>query len=382
MFGTIKKLLIVLILIFNSVLCENKTKTTRYWRISNVGDNNDVVIEFISSELKNDLRIIPIETLNKGSIFFETAKGKFWLRGKPNELNENEKHLTAKWQINEQIVIISIKKEEKNFKVSFSVSPSSDVIKWGFNLSADDNEFFTGLFERVVDGNQKESWKEGITEALNLRGQKIEMIIKPTLSLYTPFYYSSKGYGLFVEGTWPGYYDFCKEVNNIVQIEFEGPSLNFIIYTSKQPSEIIKSHTLNVGPPILPPKWAFLPYRWRDNHSNLKKFYDSTVVTAPYNSMVVEDILMMRALDIPCGVYWVDRPWAKGEEGYEDFEWDTNRFPNPEAMTKWLEKKNIKFLLWIAPWVRGQMAEEAKAKGYELPAKINTPRALIDFTNP
>jgi alpha-glucosidase (family GH31 glycosyl hydrolase) len=100
--------------------------------------------------------------------------------------------------------------------------------------------------------------------------------------------------------------------------------------------------------------------------------------------MVVEDILMMQALDIPCGVYWVDRPWAIGSYGYSDFVWDRNRLPNPEKMIKWLGKRKIKFLLWIAPFVCGDMAKTAVEKGYNFPGqeRYAAERTLIDFTNP
>jgi len=93
---------------------------------------------------------------------------------------------------------------------------------------------------------------------------------------------------------------------------------------------------------------------------------------------------MMHALDIPCGVYWVDRPWALGDYGYNDFEWDRDRLPNPEKMIKWLEKKDIKFLLWIAPFVNGDMAKIAPEKGYNLKGQQRrlSGRPLVDFTNP
>ncbi|MGD8780205.1 MAG: glycoside hydrolase family 31 protein [Ignavibacteria bacterium] len=350
--------------------------------INTIGRNQDIHIKFNSYGLKTELEILPNEEFKKGSIFFETEEGVTWLRNKPDCLDESDRNIDASWNIDNRKVIINIKQDKNNFNVEFKAEPSDDILKWGFNLKADKDEYFTGLFERVTDGNQKESWKEGITAGMNLRGQTVDMIIKHTLSLYSPFYYSSKGYGLFVKGTWPGHYDICKENENLMQIEFEGQSLEFIIYTSDSPAEIIKQHSLNVGPTILPPKWAFMPYRWRDNHTNQSKYFDSTVVNSPYNSMIVEDILMMQALDIPCGIYWVDRPWAVGNAGYEDFNWDRKRIPNPENMIRWLEKKNIRFLLWIAPWVIGDMADTAKARGFYLPSQKSPERVLIDFSNP
>jgi hypothetical protein len=52
--------------------------------------------------------------------------------------------------------------------------------------------------ERLVDGRQQETWNPGQTEALGLRGQTIDLLVKPTLSVYAPFYISSRVYGLFV----------------------------------------------------------------------------------------------------------------------------------------------------------------------------------------
>lgn len=54
-----------------------------------------------------------------------------------------------------------------------------------------------------MDGPQRASWAPGIKEAMDLRGQKVEMVVKPTTSLYAPFYQGkmmeearSKGYNL------------------------------------------------------------------------------------------------------------------------------------------------------------------------------------------
>ncbi len=67
----------------------------------------------------------------------------------------------------------------------------------------------------------------------------------------------------------------------------------------------MKAHALEAGPPILPPKWTFLPWRWRDEHRHRETYYDGTAVTGPFNSEVMEDLLMMKAFGIPCGLYWV-----------------------------------------------------------------------------
>jgi len=350
------------------------------------GPKGDVAFAFISPAMKRPLVIDNDYASGKGAIFRETAQGRTWLRGEPKWTKREKGYFQGKWELDDgQTVSVSVFAEPERFRVKFSSEGGPEVLKWGFNIKAEKDEYFTGLIERVVDGNQKKSWAKGITTAMNLRGQSVEMLVKPSVALYAPFYLSSKGYGLFVKGSWPGHYDICKEVPDLVQIEFEGPELSFTIYTSASPAEIVKAHAIDAGPPILPPKWAFLPWRWRDEHVNRKTYYDGTPVSAPYNSEVVEDVLMMEAFDIPCGAYWVDRPWAIGPFGYSDFEWDAERFPNAEHMIRWLESKKVKFMLWIAPWVMGDMAKTAKERGYAAPTEEKgrkLGRVLIDFTNP
>lgn len=328
---------------------------------------------------------------SNGSLWFNADGEKVFVNGKPQEVVSSQDKFNATWKIDsrEISVLIARDKQSGDYDVKFSAKPGDNISGWGFALNASPDEYFTGLYERVVDGPQGDSWKEGITEAMNLRGQSVNMLITPTVSLYTPFYLSSNGYGLFIDGTWPGRYDFCKSDSSRVIVEFEGEAeMSAKIYTSKHPAEIIKRHSLAVGPTIVPPDWAFLPWRWRDVHENLPEFYDGTKANVPYNSSLVEDVLMMKAFDIPCGVYWVDRPWGNDPHGYADMEWDEQRFPNPTDMISWIHDNDMRFLLWVAPWVSGGMMTEAKNRGFDLEIKgphdalDSSNVALIDFSNP
>src|SRR5882672_2104811 len=224
--------------------------------------------------------------------------------------------------------------------------------------------------ERVVDGPQQASWAPGISAAMNLRGQKIDMLVKPTTSIYSPFYLSSRGYAVFVKGTWPGVFDFAAAQKDRTRIEFEGTAMDFVVYTADNPAAHVKAHAMDAGPPVQPPKWIYGPWRWRDEHTQRKAYYDGTPVTGPFNSEVMEDVLMMKAYGIPNGVYWVDRPWGPGKMGYDDFEIDYKRLPHFDAMVKWLEWQNTKTVLWIAPFFQGKMSEDGTAKGYSLAGQV------------
>jgi alpha-glucosidase (family GH31 glycosyl hydrolase) len=281
-------------------------------------------------------------------------------------------------------ITVELAQQGKNFSIRMSAQPDTGIFKWGLSISANKTEYFTGLMERVVDGPQQASWAPGIQTAMDLRGQKVDMIVKPTTSVYAPFYLSSRGYACFIKGTWPGAFDFCAEDSQRVKIQFEGPAFELKIYTAENPGKLIAAHALETGPSVLPPKWAYLPWRWRDEHAHLKTYYDGTPVTGPFNSQVMEDVLMMKAFGIPCGVYWVDRPYGPGRLGYDDFEIDPARLPNFAQMVQWLNKEQMQMLLWIAPFFQGKMETEALAKGYNLAGQPPQPNnyPMVDFTNP
>lgn len=324
------------------------------------------------------------------SLFFQTQTGRTFvhLETLPRTLHApdtvgatNEQSITMK---DGRVVRLCIESQSNGEVFRMEAQPDNDLVGWGLYLRATPDEYFTGLMERVVDGPQQASWATNITAAMNLRGQKVDMLIKPTTSVYAPFYLSSRGYAVFAQTDWPGKYDFCVSDPARVKIEFEGSSLALKFYTADTPAELVKAHALDAGPPFLPPKWMFTPWRWRDEHTHRATYYDGTPVTGPFNSEMMEDMLMMKAYGIPCGVYWIDRPWGPGRLGYDDFEIDPKRLPNFAESVKWLEEQQAKMVLWIGPFFQGNMETNAVKLGYNLagqkPQRNNYP--MVDFTNP
>ena len=324
------------------------------------GDEATLVLESDSLAGTSNLKL--------NGLFYETANGRTVL---PAQLTKEASAIKNKqWSGQMRMpdgrtVSLSVLPQGKNFVIHLNAQPETDISKWGLSIDARSDEYYTGLMERVVDGPQAASWAPGITKAMNLRGQKIEMIVKPTTSIYAPFYLSSRGYAIFVKGTWPGVFDFAAADPSRVKVEFEGPSFEMKVYTASDPATLVREHALDAGPPFMPPKWMFTPWRWRDEHTQRAKYYDGTPVTGPFNSEVMEDVLLMKAYGIPNGVYWIDRPWGPGLPwGYDDFEIDEQRLPHFAEMVKWLEGQDARTLLWIAPFVQGKMEKEALTKGY------------------
>ncbi len=349
--------------------------------ILNQGNNSFASIQ-IHNPYGDNVLIASNDSL--GAIGFIIHGKNYWVTGQPQISHPSSNKSSYKWQNGDMSIILETEKKDDDLDFKFrlegtQLKPSA----WLINTKVNPSEYFTGIFERVVDGTQYKSWEKGITEGLNLRGQKVDVKLKPTVSAYAPFYISSGNYAIFIHGTWPGVIDFCKEQKDLVQISFEGPEFSFSLMMDKGPAELIKRHALETGPSYVPPKWAFGPWRWRDEHVNNKKYYDGSIVHAPYNSEIAEEILLMHAYDIPCTAYWIDRPWGPGVRGFDDYKIDYNRLPNFENMVKWLNSKKIATMLWIAPFVMGNMANVAEERGFDLKSHIwkDSRQVLMDFTN-
>ncbi len=269
-------------------------------------------------------------------------------------------------------------------EVRLEVEGKKPAERLGLSLALREKESLYGLMERTVPGKQALSWKPGVGRGLDLRGLAVEMKVRPTLSLYEPFLVSSRGWSLLVKGTWPGRFDLGASRKETLDFSFLGPRLEVLFHLPGRVLECVRAQALRAGPPFLPPSWAFGPWRWRDNHANPGAFFDGVPNRLPFNTLVVEDILMMEALGIPCTAYWVDRPWARGFKGYGSLQFDRKRLPQPERMIRWLDGRGIRFLLWLSPWVCDGPLREARERGYLLPRYTGAHGriGLVDFTNP
>ena len=95
--------------------------------------------------------------------------------------------------------------------------------------------------------------------------------------------------------------------------------------------------------------------------------------------------------DIPVGAIIIDSPW---ETDYNTFEWDTERFPDPQGMIDELHSKDVKVFLWITPAlnVGAPNYDELVEKGWFMqssetsgPSTVDWWKgtgALIDYWNP
>ena len=276
----------------------------------------------------------------------------------------------------------------------------------GERLRSPANERIYGLTERLRDSPVIQAGVLDFSQddiappevgSLDRRGETVEMRIIPTFSIYAPFYQSSLGYGLAVGGTTFGLFDLARSDPQTVRLRFETASapesrrLVFQLFAGPEYATILDEYTNLVGRPIVPPDWAFLHWRWRDE---LRSAPPALLDGVPVNADLADDVLMYEQLGIPAGVYHFDRPVLVGNYGFARWEWDTARLPNPDAMLASLARRGYHTSIWSGAWMCGSTPGddglEAQTLNYLAPGPVGPPNCadvggtsfIMDVTNP
>jgi len=262
-------------------------------------------------------------------------------------------------------------------------SDASSVKRVVTTLRAAPDEHYYGLTERIADTRNPSEIVPQAVGSLDRRGQIVTMVVTPTMSLYTPFFHSSRGYGVYVEGTMTGRYDLAKSDPNSVGIDFEfnpRTAEHGVVYFVGDHDTILDEYMALTGRPFVPPRWGFRHLRWRDeHHSGAPAQLDGVDM----NAELVDDVTMYETLGIPVGNYEFDRPWTSGttthgQPGFTSFSFEAARFPNSAAMLSALQRRGYHVFVFVAPWALGDNAVEAEQFGYYAPRSD----LLIDYTNP
>jgi alpha-glucosidase (family GH31 glycosyl hydrolase) len=174
-------------------------------------------------------------------------------------------------------------------------------------------------------------------------------------SARAPFYFTSKKYGVYVQTTAKGRFTIAKDGKT--SFSFFDRQLKYdIIYGPGYP-EILESYNALAGPPIMPPLWAFGSIWWRDDH------HDDLRRVRNAQEKVIDDADRLRALHIPAGSIWLDRPYGTGEMGWGNMDFDAS-FPDPPKMIQDLRDRGMNLLIWIANRAWNQLQTEGSARQY------------------
>ena len=141
--------------------------------------------------------------------------------------------------------IIATSFGSKDLFVEYS---GSEYSKSKIEGTISDGEVFTGLGERysglILNGKTYSLWNEDCWSKGNASYVNV------------PFFHSNKGYSLFYNSSYGATADIGGSNNKKYSLSFDGPDLDFYVWTDT-PLENIKSYTSLTGKPFTAPKWAF-----------------------------------------------------------------------------------------------------------------------------
>jgi alpha-D-xyloside xylohydrolase len=178
-------------------------------------------------------------------------------------------------------------------------------------------------------------------DSLDQRGKEVDLWVEDGAQggltyIPVPFFLSSAGYGLHIDTEVRCLARMATPDDpGVVSIRNAAPALKLTVLLGQTPKEILSRYTAIAGRPQVPPVWVFGPWKSRDWQ------------TADQDG-IAEDVVQQHQLGLPATVKVIDARW---EVAYHTFEFDRNKFPDPQAMIDHIHAHGSRLVLWISPWM-------------------------------
>ena len=199
--------------------------------------------------------------------------------------------------------------------------------------------------------------------ALNQRGNTLDIRVfdqykgqgKRTY-LPTPFFLSSRGYGLYLATNRYVAYDLAASHSDCWSFNAELGSdavLEYYLIADENPRRIIAGFTDLVGKPTLPPKWAFGPWMSGNEWNSQAVIMEQVQKTIEHR--IPATVLVIEAWSDEATFYiWNDARYepkpGSAAFSYQDFSFPPDgRWPDPRGMIEELHRLGIRVLLWQIP---------------------------------
>ena len=203
-----------------------------------------------------------------------------------------------------------------------------EVGYWRFYV--DDAASYYGMGERFDTLDHAHSIVKNLS--VDNEGVKGTSTYKPI-----PFYMSTTGYGLWLDTTGEASFDLNATDKGQIIVDAATAKLRIVLFTGPEFPTILSNFTAQAGRAIVPPYWAFAPWKARDYYQN--------------EAQVKEDVDKNRELGLPASVILIDSPWA---ETYNDYKFNPKQFDDPVAMVRYVHENGYKLVLWHTPWINNK----------------------------
>ena len=214
--------------------------------------------------------------------------------------------------------------------------------------------------------------------SLNKAGQKINLFVtdpqgpeSPDMYKPIPFFFSNRGYGMFMHTSAPVTCDFGQSYIGATKLFMADETMDIFIFFG-EPKDILSEYTALVGRPQMPPLWSFGTWMSR--------------ITYFSEAEGREVAKQLRANKIPSDVIHFDTGWF-GVDWQCDYAFAADRFDNPKQMLDDLKAQGFRTCLWQLPYFtpKNKFFLELVEKGlYVKNGKGQLPYedVVLDFTNP
>ncbi|MBR5085304.1 MAG: alpha-xylosidase [Prevotella sp.] len=176
---------------------------------------------------------------------------------------------------------------------------------------------------------------------LNKVGQKVHLYVTDpqgpeTDGMYKPipFYFSNRGYGIFMHTSAPVTCDFGASYIGAQRLFMGDETMDFFIFLG-QPKEILNAYTNVTGKSPMLPLWTFGTWMSRITYFSQEEGLG-----------IAKEL---RSHKIPADVIHFDTGWF-GVDWQCDYQFAKDRFPNPVDMLKSMKKDGFHVCLWQLPY--------------------------------
>ena len=214
--------------------------------------------------------------------------------------------------------------------------------------------------------------------SLNKVGQKVHLSVtdpqgpesdgqyKPV-----PFYFSNRGYGIFMHTSAPVTCDFGASYIGAQRLFMADEQMDFFVFFG-QPKDILDEYTNITGKSPMMPLWSFGTWMSRITYFSQEEG--------------LEIARQLRANRIPSDVIHFDTGWF-GVDWQCDYQFAKDRFKDPVGMLKQLSKDGFHTCLWQLPYFtpKNRFFPEIIEKGLHVvnaTGGMPVEDAILDFSNP
>ncbi len=214
--------------------------------------------------------------------------------------------------------------------------------------------------------------------SLNKAGQKLNLFVcdpqgpeTPDMYKPNPFYFSNRGYGVFMHTSAPVTVDFGNSYIGSTRL-FMADEVADLFIMLGSPKEILGEYTSLVGRPDCPPLWSF--GLWQSRISYFTEAEGRSVAK------------QLRDNKIPADVIHFDTGWFE-VDWQCDYEFSKQNFDNPTKLLADLKEQGFRTCLWQLPYFtpKNRYFKELVENGMA----VMSPRgglpledAVLDFSNP